>query len=195
MDGVPNDPAILANIAATNEHAQLIHPDNLPDNITFDDVIAPESLSEAGDLMMEIEDRILAFYVSAHEAALDAGNFDLADKIDQRFAEFDQAMANNKTFNSSDTFVSGAREAMAEYGDIVGDMHQLLLSDPQAIHELRHGSEGDGITNLGRAKGAIAVYSNQQFDSLVDAVEGDLEAAGLVQEAAYSPQVKTSFDM
>jgi len=69
-DGVPNDSKVLANIANPNNYAQLIHPDNLPqDGVTFDDVISSDSISEAGDLMMEIEDRIMAFYVSAHEAA------------------------------------------------------------------------------------------------------------------------------
>lgn len=192
--GVPNDPDLLANIAASGVNARTISPEELPHkDVTFDDVIAPESIEEAGYLMLEIEDRIFDFSISAQQAAMDAGNFELAEEIDRRWSEFSRDMEDNQIFSKAETFVLGAREAMTSYEDVVRDIHKMLLSDPVSIHELRHGSGGEGITNLGRAKAGIAHYSQGQFDGLIDAVEGDLEREGLIRDASVEPAIINEF--
>ena len=194
MDGVPNDPEVLSAISTPSVNSQVIRPEDMPHHgVDFEDVIAPESIEEAGLLMREMQDRIFAFSSHAQTAAMNAGNYELAEAIAERWTEFSQRMEGNKTFHSYDTFVMGARDAMEAYKDVIGDIHRMLLEDPNSMHELRYDSEG--MASLGRARAGVAFYVNNQMDSLIDAVEVDLQNAGLVRDANLTTAPATGFNI
>lgn len=148
---------------------------------TFEDVISPESLDEAYAVMVDTEQRICNMNIAMQVAALNAGNPDLAEKIAQRWMEFSQEMEKNPVFSNSESFVSGGRDAVKAYESVMSDMMGLANQDPQTRGQITNNPEI--MTEFLRGRAGV-FHGARQMNSLFDAVEKDLESAGLVREAA-----------
>lgn len=153
------------------------------------DVIRPQDVEKAGELMCEVNDRIYKMNIHMQEAAMNADNMELAEQIGERWGEFTDQMGADQTFRGEATFVNGIKQAVMAYNEIVYDVNFMVNCDPNTALEVRLNPEA--VTSLGRAKAGVHVQGEGELGDLVRKVENDL-AAAYSRDVSHDPSLQTS---
>lgn len=153
------------------------------------DVVRPQDVEKAGELMCEVNDRIYKMNIHMQEAAMNAGNMELAEQIGDRWGEFSQQMGEDQTFQGEATFVNGCKQAILAYNEVVYDVNFMVNCDTATALEVRMNPEA--VTSLGRAKAGCHVLAEGELKDLVLKVEEDL-AVAYGREADHDPSLQAT---
>ena len=171
--GMAADGVDMQNGLEALETPELSETEQVQYGARASDVVQPQHVQKASDLMAECNERIYVCNVHMQEAALNVGNQQLAMEIGARWEEFTTAYGGDIETTGDQGYVDMLKDAVSAYNDCVYDMAFLVNSDAQAALEMRLNPEA--TTALGRAKVCVHVHAEQELKGLANEMQAQLD--------------------